>query len=740
MDRPPRLLISSVGSVLGQVILDMLGPDRARMAVIGTNSVAEAPANFACDRVHLVPATSDHDRHLDALERIVRIERPDLLLAARDAELETLPALLDRLPAAQRPAYPGPSAAIARIANDKLETFRFAAAHGLPFADTAESADAVAALVARRGLPLIAKPRRGFGSLGVFVVREEGEIARVHALGTHLFQEYLSPPDLAAAYGAFKVATPLFHLPVQEQLSVHALTGPDGGLVALDATRALVAGGRGRRIEPLDDPDLLALGRAWREALLPLGLTGPLCIQARRGADGTAVPYELNARFSGNIGARAALGHDELRTLLNLYLPEADRLAIPAPPPRGWVVRMPVDGFVRAENVDSLARDGVWRQHPAAATAAPAAASARRRDPIRLLMTSVGSMVGRAVLASLAGVRDRVHVVGTNSQPDAATNFDCDAVFRVPPTADPEAYLAAHAAVIRAERPDFVLPCRDAELEVLPQLFDAPAGADDPVYLGPTRAVAAIAHDKWTTFTFARERGLPFADTALSPDQIAGLLRRHGLPLIAKPRFGFASRDVFVIRREAELARVAALGTHLVQQYLDPPDLDRVYAELAVATPLFLLPEQTHLSANLVLGPSGVIDRMHIAVARSRAGVVYRMDRLDDPAFVAVATRWHAALATLGARGMLAIQARHDRTGAPVPFEINARLTGGAASRQALGMDDVRRLLNAHLPADRHLPLAEAVPAGWAVRTLRDRRVDAAAVETLARDGSWRLS
>ena len=57
-----KLLLSSVGSLVGQEILDVLeapGCSRRHLVeVIGTNSVAAAANNFRCDRCCLVPETA----------------------------------------------------------------------------------------------------------------------------------------------------------------------------------------------------------------------------------------------------------------------------------------------------------------------------------------------------------------------------------------------------------------------------------------------------------------------------------------------------------------------------------------------------------------------------------------------------------------------------------------------------------------------------------------------------------
>ena len=52
-----KLLILSVGSLLGQVTLDVLDGRRDHLHIVGFNSIANAPSNYRCDEVFLTPET-----------------------------------------------------------------------------------------------------------------------------------------------------------------------------------------------------------------------------------------------------------------------------------------------------------------------------------------------------------------------------------------------------------------------------------------------------------------------------------------------------------------------------------------------------------------------------------------------------------------------------------------------------------------------------------------------------------
>src|SRR5687767_2402758 len=100
-----ELLITSVGSLVGKAILDVLEfpglSRRSPVRVIGTNSVADAANNFRCDRCYLVPQSVTAEYHA-RIRAILVEESPDLILCGRDQDALTLSQLK-----AQHPGLPG---------------------------------------------------------------------------------------------------------------------------------------------------------------------------------------------------------------------------------------------------------------------------------------------------------------------------------------------------------------------------------------------------------------------------------------------------------------------------------------------------------------------------------------------------------------------------------------------------------------------------------------------------------
>ena len=70
----------------------------------------------------------------------------------------------------------------------------------------------------------------------------------------------------------------------------------------------------------VQDSLLDAIAWAYAEHMAQLGYRGPLNIQSKRLADGSYVPFELNARFTGQTDARALLGFNEALLAIEHFL------------------------------------------------------------------------------------------------------------------------------------------------------------------------------------------------------------------------------------------------------------------------------------------------------------------------------------------------------------------------------------------------------------------------------------
>lgn len=158
-------------------------------------------------------------------------------------------------------------------------------------------------------------------------------------------------------------------------------------------------------------------------------------------------------------------------------------------------------------------------------------------------------------------------VVGADVSLCAPALAICDVVMQVPSVSD-DAYLDALVEIMIGQDIDMLFSLNDLELEILAKnrdLIEQKTGAT--VYV-PTLATLDICADKWKTFQFARQIGIPVPETWLSVDDALAALNasRVSFPLIIKPRWGSASVGLFVVNDVESLKESFTACEHIVNE------------------------------------------------------------------------------------------------------------------------------------------------------------------------------
>ena len=320
MAEKKTILLTGVGSLLGRCILDALEGRRDNLTVVGADLNARAPALAECDVALTLPADDAPDYPAQVAEAC-RAHSVDLIIPCRDPANAALALAADE-PGANLPLA-APAGALVAMTRDKAASSDWCAAFGIPHAPT-QSTDAVdpkaRARIAEWGFPLIAKPARGSGSLGVTVVQTPAQLEAVLTTPGMVIQPFLAPAgalDLDLSRGL-----PLFwEVPCDDEPGVMALFGPQGEIGPHMCYSSWHRLGRNEASWTLNDPALEAFAADVLPKFAAAGWRGPLNLQVRRGADGWQV-IEINARFSGGTAARLHMGLDEVGWTLNAWLGE----------------------------------------------------------------------------------------------------------------------------------------------------------------------------------------------------------------------------------------------------------------------------------------------------------------------------------------------------------------------------------------------------------------------------------
>ncbi|QCG93066.1 hypothetical protein E6C67_03730 (plasmid) [Azospirillum sp. TSA2s] len=316
-----------------------------------------------------------------------------------------------------------------------------------------------------------------------------------------------------------------------------------------------------------------------------------------------------------------------------------------------------------------------------------------------LLITSAGSLVADAILRCLEEVRPAWTIVGVNSAA-AAIAFGCDRLYRVPPSAEAEAYAAALRHLLAQLRPAIVLPGRDEDVPALAALAASGDFAHTrfPV---PPPSLAPVFTDKLETARFARTHRLPFAATAQGPADALALARRCGYPLLAKPRRGAGSQSVSLLWDAAAVEQAAGDPRLMVQAFLGADALEgqwEAYRRTAAGMPWRWGFTDVETTAELLIADDGTVSALCTDCGITAPPLRTDIRLTGDHAVAAVGLAWAHALAAHGHRGVVNIQGKRLPDGGFVPYEIAARFGGTTVARALLGCNLVLSLVTGKSP------------------------------------------
>lgn len=363
--------MTSIGSLVGSNFLACVEDRRDQVRVIGTNSVADAPNNFACDTVYLSSETAETDKFLALVDRIIRTEKPDLILPGRDEDVYAL-ALLREREVSFRDRIAVGSSRIASMMLDKYATFEFTQQNDLPFArtistDNSLKNDDAERLLQQTGFPLIAKPRQGYASLGVFFIINETQLANTLDKSNYVIQEYIgNRADVYDHADELEAGIPLFfEIPDNRSFGGQVQISLSGDVSAIFPHRVTNRMGIAVEVGPVINSLLSSVIERYAACFADVGWRGSLNVQCRpRNGVSEFVAIELNGRMSGGSSARLVLGFDEVGMLVEGFGRSKTLSSLNAQKTPDVVVRALSDYPIFEQDVRSLEQEGMWQRSP----------------------------------------------------------------------------------------------------------------------------------------------------------------------------------------------------------------------------------------------------------------------------------------------------------------------------------------------------------------------------------------
>ena len=329
-----------------------------------------------------------------------------------------------------------------------------------------------------------------------------------------------------------------------------------------------------------------------------------------------------------------------------------------------------------------------------------------------------------------------------NSIGESQRLYRCDRAYRVPETSSPQFELVFQE-IVNKEQPHLILAGRDYDVVFLAKYKQKVKLENCLIPVGDSD-LACMMLDKYETHLFSKKHNLPYVPTFLYRKRegmagLEGFIEKYGFPLLVKPREGFASHGVYIIRTREQLHNTLADSTEVMfQEYLSPPEkLAEMEQDLRKGIPLFFsVPNSEHMVSQVVISKAGKIlsyisTKQNLVMGRTEYAKVYEDVKLNQMIEV-----FASKLASLNWWGFLNLQSRQDCNGDWKVFELNPRLSGATSTRLCLGLDEIGLILSSERP-EWGIPVIEENKENHVFKYLSDFTAKDIDIQTFNKEGYW---
>lgn len=289
-----NILILGMGGEVSKGILKAIRHSAIPCHIVGACISPDSEGLYLCEEAYISPYAKEPS-FLPWLASLCKEKRIDMVFTGVEENIFSIAKGKEYLKKHTSAVFRVSDTERLRIGGDKLETCRWLERHGFPTPHyaNADNKEEICELIRKVGFPLIAKPRDGKGSAGVFLIREEVDTNRLQGLSNYVLEEYVGTPE--------------------EEYTVGCYRGLRGEVPEPIIMKRTLKNGASWRVEVIKNEKILGLAKNICEAFQP---DGPLNIQLRLNSHEIPVPFELNVRFSGTTPMREHFGFCDVKAML----------------------------------------------------------------------------------------------------------------------------------------------------------------------------------------------------------------------------------------------------------------------------------------------------------------------------------------------------------------------------------------------------------------------------------------
>ncbi len=305
MSNQINVLVLGVGGNVSQGIITALRHSNLKCKIIGACISSESLGLFFCDKAYISPYANDPN-FIEWVSEVCKKDKINIVLSGVEENIVALEHERKNLIKLGIPFF-NTSLKYLNIGNDKLLTCKWLKENGLNYPKFAEASNTaqVNSLISEVGFPIIAKPIKGKGSNGIFIIKDMDSLRQSPTKG-YIYQQILGTADRKYTVGCY--------------------VDKDGKLRGMIMMQRWLKHGTTFKAKIVHNPDIK---KECERICKHFKAVGPLNIQLRL-HNGKPTCFELNVRFSGTTPLRAHWGFNDVETFVKEHLFNAEPELDPA--------------------------------------------------------------------------------------------------------------------------------------------------------------------------------------------------------------------------------------------------------------------------------------------------------------------------------------------------------------------------------------------------------------------------
>jgi len=294
-----NILVSGASGIVGYGILRSLKKTNKELKLFGSSIYKDSVAEGFCDVFELAPLTRS-ENYINWLLSTIKNHEIKLIIPGIEDDLYEWAKHISVIENAGAKVLMNDLKLI-NLCKDKWEFYEFLKQHTTNSIIESSLSQSYKTLNELFGLPFLLKPRRGFGSKGIVVVKNEDDF------------------NLAQKQSKFALMAQKFVGNENEEYTTSAFCNGKGGFFAsMTLKRKLSKDGFTDRAEVVNSKEIIEVISTLCEIFKPIG---PTNFQFRL-HEGVFKLLEINPRISSSTSIRAAFGYNESLMAVEYYIEE----------------------------------------------------------------------------------------------------------------------------------------------------------------------------------------------------------------------------------------------------------------------------------------------------------------------------------------------------------------------------------------------------------------------------------